>query len=419
MSRSRCLVISIDALSGDDLKYAQTLPVMGSLIQEGAMAEAVLGVYPSLTYPCHATMVTGMYPAHTGILNNECFVPLPQKKPWHCWRRGIRCATIFDAARAAGITTGCVMWPCMGGADIDTLIPEIWGDQPDDDFLAPFLSAGTADLIREIWPTVGWIPHGFAQPAFDEFVTACTVETIRRRAPELLYVHMCAVDNAKHTDGLRSPKVRMAIEHTDAMLSHIFFALKEQNLLDDTNIVVCSDHGQVEIDRVSYVNRFLLAKGLLTQDGQWRIQSHSSCCSAQIHCRTAEDKATAVRLFSDPSVQRELGIQSVYDEDELMRCFSLSGDFSLMLEGAPGVLFRDDGNPGPVLSAETPLPYRANHGHDPRRGEKPIFLMAGPSVRPRARIPLIRLTDEAPTVAMLMGFDLPGTDGQALGELLV
>ena len=172
MEHARMLVLSIDAMTGDDLRAAAALPNFARLLDGCALATEVLSVFPSLTYPCHVAMATGCWPMHTGVYNNERFLPETRKRPWYFYTDELARPTIFAAARAAGVSTGCVMWPCMGRGPIDTLVPEIWGETPDAPFLEPFCAAGSADFIREIWPRVGGIPQGFRQPMFDTFVTA-------------------------------------------------------------------------------------------------------------------------------------------------------------------------------------------------------------------------------------------------------
>ena len=186
----------------------------------------------------------------------------------------------------------------MGRGPIDTLVPEIWGETPDAPFLAPFCAAGSADFIREIWPRVGGIPQGFRQPMFDTFVTAIAEEIIRRRAPRLLYVHICQLDNAKHYFGLGSAQTHAALSNTDHLLGRLLKALEETGVLAQTDIVLCADHGQRPVTRVSFPNRFLRAQGLLTPAeggvSDWRAQVHSSCLSGFLY----ENGARAVHMRS-------------------------------------------------------------------------------------------------------------------------
>lgn len=418
------VVISIDAMTGPDLDWARTLPAFSRLYGRCALAERVRPAYPSLTYPCHVTMATGCWPERTGVCNNERFLPTEAKRPWYFYASELSCPTIFDFARAVGVSTGCVMWPCMGRGPIGTLVPEIWGETPDSGFFEPFCRAGSAEFIREIWDRVGGIPHGFAQPAFDDFSFACGMEVLKRRRPRILYLHLCHVDNAKHYGGLGSAAVEEALRHTDRLLGELLAFLDKSGLWEETAVVLCSDHGQAPVTTASYPNRLLRQRGLLKTSGgrirSWRVQSHSACCSAQVYTNGTEAAAAALALFHAPEVMEALGVAAVYTRKEAAERFHLDGGFALVLEGKEGVLFRDEweaaGDLAPLAAAG--LAYRANHGHDPARGEVPFFLLAGPGVREGARLAQAELVDEPVTVACLCGFAMPGAQGRALQELL-
>ena len=413
---NRVLVISLDAMTGDDLRQASQYPHFARLLGQGALATDVLSVFPSLTYPCHVTMATGCTPQHTGVCNNERFLPDTLQRPWYFYTSQIARPTIFEAAKKAGLTTGCVMWPCMGKGPIDALVPEIWGDTPDAPFLEPFCQAGTEELIRAIWPQVGKIPQGFRQPMFDEFVCACALEVIRRKQPDLLYVHMCQIDNAKHYAGLHSQAVTDAIARTDRLLGRLLEQTDE-----DTTVVLCSDHGQQPVERVVYPNRLLAAHGLLTMEGpvriaHWQAQVQSACLSALLYARSPQALAEAAALLQGHG--QELGIAEILTAEQCRRTFQTGGGFSAAILGTPGTYFHNDGGKGSLCVTEN-LPYRANHGHDPRQGEKPFFLISGKQARPMARITQgFRLEDEPVTIAAMMGFHLPGADGRVWREMI-
>lgn len=419
------IVISIDAMTNADLKQAGSLPAFSRLLQGCALVESVQSAYPSLTYPCHVSMVTGCWPDRTGVVNNERFLPLQSKRPWYFYADEIRCPTIFHFARQAGISTGCVMWPCMGRGPIDYLVPEIWGETPDSGFFEPFCAAGTPALIREIWDAVGHIPHGFSQPEFDRFAFACGMEVLRRKAPRLLYLHICQVDNAKHHYGLHSPQAAGALQRTDALLGQLLSYLDARQLTSRTAILLCSDHGQVPVHTASYPNRLLRGRGLIQDRAgevvQWEVQSHSACCSAQIYAAGDQAAEKALRLFSDPQVQDALGIARVYTKPEARQRFHLDGPFALHIEGRPGILFRDElSAPACTVPLEQAgLPYLANHGHDPARSDAPFFLLSGPGVLAGARLARAALVDEPATVARLCGFSMEDIQGRALDELLL
>lgn len=425
MQKKRALVLSIDAMTGSDLAVARQYPHFSALLSDCALAAEVESVFPSLTYPCHVAMATGCHPKHTGVVNNEIFLPDTLNRPWYFYAGQIGRPTIFDAARKAGISTGCVMWPCMGKGPIDTLVPEIWGKTPDDPFLEPFCGAGTADFIREIWPRVGGIAQGFRQPMFDRFVVAIAREVILRRRPELLYVHICQIDNAKHYSGLHSPQVHSAIENTDQLIGSLLDALDEAGLREETNIVLCSDHGQQPVTHISYPNRLLAGSGLVRGDvdgniAGWRAQVQSACLSALLYAGSAVDARGALDILGDPENMQALGIAEIILHDEAIERYHLDGGFAAVLLGRPGIYFSNAMDAGPFCLPveESGMRYRANHGHDPRHGEKPFFLISGPDAAKNARIQSMRLIDEPVTVAALMGLEMPWADGVVQRSLL-
>ena len=425
MFAKHTIVISIDAFTGTDLKAAFNLPAFSRLLKNCAMVESVLSVYPSLTYPCHVSMVTGCWPERTGVINNEHFISFPNKRPWYLYSREIACPTIFDHANKAGISTGCVMWPCMGNAPVDYLVPEIWGDTPDSGFYEPFRTAGTPELIDELWSTLDCIAKGFTQPDFDSFAFACGMEVLKRKKPRLLYVHICQIDNAKHYHGLNSPQLYNAIKNTDALLSQLLSYLDETGLADETNIILCSDHGQVEVNTASFPNLFFKQQGLIEVQGNniisYKAQSHSACCSAQVYCKNSEAEASVEALLEQENIRDKLGISAFYTKAQAKSMYHLDGNFSFILEGKDGIFFKDDVS-APALTMPLSLAnvqYKANHGHDPVRSDAPIFLLTGPGVRIGSKLKKASLIDEPATVAKLCGFSMPDIQGRVLSELLL
>ena len=103
MEHARMLVLSIDAMTGDDLRAAAALSNFARLLDGCALATEVLSVFPSLTYPCHVAMATGCWPMHTGVYNNERFLPETRKRPWYFYTDEPVSYThlFFDIARAS------------------------------------------------------------------------------------------------------------------------------------------------------------------------------------------------------------------------------------------------------------------------------------------------------------------------------
>src|SRR5438445_13447773 len=100
------LMISIDGLRPDYVtgadKHGLKIPTLRRFVTEGAYAEGVQGVIPTVTYPSHTTLITGVWPAKHGILSNTVFEPL-RTGPAHLYRYAddIRAPTLWDSAARA------------------------------------------------------------------------------------------------------------------------------------------------------------------------------------------------------------------------------------------------------------------------------------------------------------------------------
>jgi predicted AlkP superfamily pyrophosphatase or phosphodiesterase len=94
---------------------------------EGAHALGVEGVFPTVTYPSHTSMITGVRPAVHGIIQNRIFeAPTDtQTREWYWFAEALKTETLWSVAKKAGLVTASVGWPVTVGADIDYNVPEI------------------------------------------------------------------------------------------------------------------------------------------------------------------------------------------------------------------------------------------------------------------------------------------------------
>jgi Type I phosphodiesterase / nucleotide pyrophosphatase len=119
------VIVSIDGLRPDFyLDEAWAAPELRALLKAGSHARAAEGVFPTVTYPNHATIVTGVRPARHGVLSNTIPTPAGTRGRWYEEASDLRAAPIWEWARAAGLTTAAVSWPVTAGARIDLLVPE-------------------------------------------------------------------------------------------------------------------------------------------------------------------------------------------------------------------------------------------------------------------------------------------------------
>ncbi|MGB0054256.1 MAG: alkaline phosphatase family protein, partial [Terracidiphilus sp.] len=107
------LMISIDGLKPEYVTHADEhgmkIPYLRTLLRDGAYAEGVVGIWPTITYPSHTTLMTGVWPAEHGILNNQEFDPEQHfGGAWNWYAAQIRAPTLWDAAHRAGLLTASV-----------------------------------------------------------------------------------------------------------------------------------------------------------------------------------------------------------------------------------------------------------------------------------------------------------------------
>ena len=220
MKNKHLIVISVDALVYEDLEYAKTLPAFGRILENGSLIKRVKTIYPSLTHPVHASIITGCPAGTTGIYSNDVFTAGEEKRPWFNFLDEIKCDTIIHAAKRAGLTTAVCRWPVTAGNSslVDYLIPEFFQDYYSgyDDALSAYKNVGAkdniADIINEMIKRYGTTN---AHPAYDESQMFASAEIIKKHKPNLMLIHPGYVDNARHRTGLFSNEVNEAIRLTE------------------------------------------------------------------------------------------------------------------------------------------------------------------------------------------------------------
>src|SRR5574337_1016038 len=128
---SRLVVLSADGMRPDFYrqpgKFGLKVPNLRELVESGASADAVESVYPSTTYPAHATLVTGVAPRAHGIYSHLTSLdPTEAVRPWHWFAQALDVPALWTVARVEGLKTAAVTWPVSAGAPIHYNLPEIW-----------------------------------------------------------------------------------------------------------------------------------------------------------------------------------------------------------------------------------------------------------------------------------------------------
>lgn len=225
------ILISIDGFRADYLDRGLT-PTLASLASSGVRAEALKPAFPTLTFPNHYTIVTGLYPDHHGIVNNRMIDPVSGKQFVYkdaakiadpAWWGG---EPLWVSVEKQGRHAATMFWP---GSDvaIDGVRPSHW-----------LHFDGRMSPDRRVDQLLSWTDlRGAQKPVF-----------------YTLYFEQ--VDHAGHDHGPDSPQVNAALRQIDAALARLVNGLKQRQLFERANIVLISDHGMTATsrDRLIYLD---------------------------------------------------------------------------------------------------------------------------------------------------------------------
>jgi predicted AlkP superfamily pyrophosphatase or phosphodiesterase len=416
------VMISIDGLRPDYVTAADAhgakVPNLRRFLQEGAYAEGVTGVVPTVTYPSHTTLVTGVWPATHGILANTTFDPLQKNYQGRYWySEDIRAATLWDTAAQAGRSTASIQWPVTVGAKITWNIPEFWrAGTPDDAKLLRAVS--TRGLLEEAAGEIGEYHGGIdASAEGDEVRGKYAVWLLEKKKPGLLTLHLTALDHIEHETGVFSAESIATIERLDGIIGKVREAA-EHVATGDAIVAVVSDHGFANYDQqLNLFVAFREAK-LFTVDEKgkitdWRAMPWETGGSAAIVLKDAQDKATLgevrellAKLSADPAN----GIDRVLEAEELHKRGGYP-NASFFVSLKPG--WRTGASlSGPVVAKVKP---GGTHGELPDVPElRAAFFVVGPGIAAGRDLGLMDMRDVAPTLAKEAGLVLKGAEGKAV-----
>lgn len=222
------LLISIDGYRHDYLQRGLS-PTLAMLAQGGVQAASMQPAFPSLTFPNHYTIVTGLTPDHHGVVNNTMLDPVLGKfslrardaiSDGRWWAGG---TPIWETAHRHGLRTATMFWP-GSEADIHGLRPDYW---------KPYDGSVTPD--QRVDQVLAWLD---------------LPETER---PTFLTLYFDAVDHAGHVYGPDTPQMDDALRATDAALARLVHGLKQRGLFERVNLIVLSDHGMAAVPEANSV----------------------------------------------------------------------------------------------------------------------------------------------------------------------
>ena len=422
------LMISIDGLKPEYITQADAhgmkIPYLRTLLANGTYADGVVGIWPTVTYPSHTTLITGVWPAEHGIYNNHEFDPFQRYfEAWNWYAPQIRVPTLWQVAHHAGLRTASIGWPVsVGATDIDYLIPEYWRGpdasssyNPDDQLLISALSRPDT-LIQQLKPSAGpYMSGNDTSIAGDEVKTRYTLEILRQFKPAFMTLHLSSLDDTQHAHGPFSPEACADLEALDGMvarLAHQLFANSPNAVL-----VIVSDHGFEDISHyVNLVVPFIQA-GLIQGSvnpatkspavNSWKAEPWMAGGMAAIMLHDPNDRATQEQvktmldgLAADPAN----GIAEVLDRDAIKKRGSFP-DAAFLVVLKPGY-YTGSGLTGSLVTA---VPgHRGSHGFSPEDPEmRSSFFAVGAGVAHHRDLGLVDMRQIAPTVAGILHVPMP------------
>ena len=416
------VVISVDGLRPDYVTAADAhgskVPNLRRFLKQGTYAEGVVGVVPTVTYPSHTTLMTGVWPAKHGIYANTMFDPLQKNfQGWYWYAEDIRVPTLWDAAAQAGRTTASIQWPVTVGAKITWDIPEVWrAGTPEDVKLLHALS--TPGLLSEAARQIGEYRGGIDTSGDgDEVRGKYAVWILENKRPGLLVLHLTALDHTEHETGVFSAESVAILERLDAVIGKVW-EVAEKIAPGRTYFAVVSDHGFASYDQqLNLFPAFREAK-LFTADDKgnitdWMAMPWVTGGSAAIVLKDPKDLTTLGEV-------RELLTETTGRPDKRNRSRARRGRVATAWRISDRDIFRwpEAGLAhrisltGPVISKVKP---GGTHGELPDVPElHAAFFFAGPGVPAGKNLGLIDMRDIAPTLAKEAGLSLPGAEGKPL-----
>ena len=397
------------------------MPTLRRLIAKGAHADAMIPINPTVTWPNHTTLITGVNASvHHVMANGEIEFPEPGGgpaiKPWVPKDELVHARTLYDALAEKGMTTGQVDWVAIYGAKN---VRWDFGEKPDAN------SVIVQDLITKGLVTKDEVEHfGDSSPAWhDQVWTDAAIDILTHHTPNLLLFHLLQTDTLQHKYGALSPAAYSAYAYADTCLARLIESARAAGLLGRITFVVASDHGFGDVKHAIRPNTVLAQKNILTkvndkyQGGAWFLAEGGE---ASLYVRDPALRAKLVpelkAYFSAlPGVEgaftideaNKLGIPTVGSTDQAP---------DIYLTAKPGYAFWA-GEDGP-LAQDQSMPD-GSHGYNNTDSEmQALFVVYGDHIRAGVDLGTISNLRVAPTIAKLLGVSLPAATAQPLDGAL-
>jgi predicted AlkP superfamily pyrophosphatase or phosphodiesterase len=427
------VMISVDGLAGfyfDDPKA--DMPTIRKLAAEGAATATMKASTPTVTWPNHTTLVTGVTPARHGVIGNNYLDRGTRKTVTLIWDplldkdQIVKTPTIYDLAKAQGLTTAAIRWPATRNAKaIDFNSPDLGRNT--------LVRRYTTPALMEECKQAGYIlddnggqddPKGRPYEAKDDMWTHVFVNILRDHRPQLALLHVISVDHTEHIDGPRSREAYAAIKTADDQVREVWEEL-QKDYAGKATLVVVSDHGFSPIERAILPNVALRKAGLVQVKDDKVVGGPVAWLS---------QGGSAFIYVLDESRHDELIAQVRETIGALEGVTKIIGVDQYAEYGIPDpkvdphapdlIAFAGMGyNFGDTSAGEIPLDVKperkGSHGHDASLPDlHALFVACGAGINRGVQLGEIDNRSVAPTLAKLLNIEMPNVDGHVLDAAL-
>jgi len=399
------------------------MPTLRKLAAEGVNAPMKVS-NPSVTWINHTTLVTGVTPAKHQVMYNGLLIPQGDGKPpkieqWRDKNEMVHVPTVYDIAFKAGLTTAHVDWvPTTNANTFNWDFPE--HPNPIGKIEQEMVKAG---LITD--PEL----QGFNQgnpPWRDMMWTRAAVHIMEQHKPNLLYFHLLNTDANNHKYGPGTMPSLTAYAYADTCIRELLDAVDRSKLRDKTTVIIVTDHGFKTARRIIRPNVTLRDAGMIHAAGP-TVTSCDGYVMAQggiaMFYATTKDKTASIAK-AKPLLAALEGVIEIIEPKDYAALGMPTPEQSN--QGPDLVIYPKDGYAfnGSVAgdASVTDVLTDAYPGHHGYKNTDPqldgVFIAWGPGIKRGVKVDKITNVDIAPTVANILGLNMPNVDGRVLKEVL-
>ncbi|MFZ0631746.1 MAG: ectonucleotide pyrophosphatase/phosphodiesterase [Acidobacteriaceae bacterium] len=369
-SKHYVVLVSLDGFRYDYARKYGARHLLAIAAHGASAPEGMIPAYPSLTFPNHYTIVTGLYPEHHGIVGNSFYDP--ERKETYSYRDAktdtdgswYGGTPLWSLAEKQGMRSACFFWP---GSEA-----KIAGERP------------TYYLHYD--------DHFPDDQRIDQVIAWLKLPPEQR--PHFITLYYPNVDHAGHEYGPDSPQTAEAVRRVDALMGTLEADLKALPLPID--LIIVSDHGMAKIQGGWIdLDKFAPLDGLVTVGSSLYAPNEAGANAAYQKLKAAD---ASFMVYRRGNVPAELHFNSNPRE----------GDPIIVARGPYAIRAK-----APPFDREDHAPTVGNHGFDPYMmpDMKAVFYAEGPDIRSGIKLKPFENVNVYPLIVKLLRLDSPPVDG--------